>query len=1608
MDLNIVTANVLALDPVRENSQGRAVATRTVRLDSQWHQGSVAIVGVQEARTTAGVHYSPNFAIYASGADFTHTASLGCEIWIHQRLPLWYDQQGRAFSWSTSRTVVLHADPRRLVLQLAWGPFRLHVVALHAPYVGGRHSLQEVQHWWTATTELLGTLGSTPMIICVDANAPLGTPATDGVGVHGAEDSTSATLPFVQMITELQLWVPATFSHCHRGPSWTWTHPRGHRRRRDYILLNHFTREWKATSWTCFDHDTTFTHEDHVPAAVHLRGPFSCPGLQDLAPPQRWDPEAFKNPAQCRAFQEALLSLPLPTWHVKPQDHCQLWEKQLLSLGQQFFAAKPTKTKRLRLPEAARNMIAFKRQVLDYERATTDAPDPAMRNVMKDMERLIRPHVRRAQTEFYDKLLTQAQDANGQMDSKEMFKVLLRLGRQSARRGGPRPLPALQRPDGSLAATFEEQQQIWFRQFESIEAGFTVTWEALQVMNGTGPTLALRQLEPDLFPSDWSVMRCIRTTKSGKVPGPNGIPPELLKAGGPVLARQLALLTTKVVATAKEPLQWKGGRICPLYKGRGSAQEPDSYRSIFISDYTAKIFHRTLRTHLATLWESHIQALQAGGRARYATDVAHHFVQAHGQWARHRKLRAATLFFDVKNAFYSVFRQAVVDAPLDPDRLPFALAKHGLLPPNLDAMLTELSKDASQFGMPEHLTAILQDLLHNTHFYLPSLPTPCVTTRGTRPGDPVGDILYNLIMTRILEDMRIMVENEEEAVWFGVGNPHEDFTTTVDLPTFGFGELAFVDDCAVLIHAPDNDRLMRATACIAKAFAVAAAKRGLQINWKEGKTELLWRPDGTGARQLRQDFATKGAFVPAEPGESPPTLRVVDSYKHLGTWMQTRGLHSREVGARISAARSGWGPLARSFYSRKAVSSTTKVMVFRMVTGARHLFHAHVWTGIKDQDLQCWAAALRPMLATLARGLLRGLPHYSFSVELLAGMVGLLPPDAALHLARLRYLHRFFKLCPPALWTMLWEDTSACSWLSRCRQSLAWFCYHYDHPLPLDPDRPLVEWIQFIQLDGNWKGRLRTAATACVHFFRAKADHALHIALFDREFARLGAQLPDLDPPSDPRPWQCGLCEARFAHSKGLAVHSYKCHGYRDRVRYFALGSTCLACNQCFHSRPRLCRHLQTQTHCMDQYQACFAPASEEEVDLLDEMDRTHQAERKAQGWTVFHALQACFRVPGAPLPPVDSAAARQMLEGSRARVNNPEPAYHHLYGYCTTSTTSSSALWWTEQDLPAFVFQSSGGPQRGDGRLDASGLARVHALLHIRCLVFVHFFSGYRRHGDLHQILEQHHLPKGEQLFVLSVDLCMQRQSGDLARPEALTWWKARAAAGQLIGCGGGPPCETYTAARWQDLDGPRPLRDAAHPWGRPGLSGKEWMQLTIGTKLMHFLLMMTLTTVQTGGCAFVEHPQWPVWQPAHQVASIWGARQMRLLRTLACVTITSFDQCIFAARARKPTTFLTVRLPGFRRRCLTTGFGGRCAHPTGFHRALRGREGDGRFRTAAHKIYPEGLNQALGAAILEFVCGLAAEQEFRRALAAAFEPYQQMVFADLDEVQPDYHGQG
>ena len=277
-------------------------------------------------------------------------------------------------------------------------------------------------------------------------------------------------------------------------------------------------------------------------------------------------------------------------------------------------------------------------------------------------------------------------------------------------------------------------------------------------------------------------------------------------------------------------------------------------------------------------------------------------------------------------------------------------------------------------------------------------------------------------------------------------------------------------------------------------------------------------------------------------------------------------------------------------------------------------------------------------------------------------------------------------------------------------------------------------------------------------------------------------------------------------------------------------------------------------------------------MQALDIQDQQRARAMKQQGWLPTKALQPVVRACGPSLPAEDSPDAAAMNEKWIQRIGGGAlHALDALSGYCVDDAPHDNSPATHEPDV-VFVYQSPAGAQLGRcGCFSVGGLARLHAMLHIRTLCFVHVYSGYRRPGDLQWHIEDHHVQGAMQVFCISVDYCLQADKGDLAGEHSTKWWAAQILKGAVFGLGGGPPCETWSAARLLP-DGPPPLRSFDEPYGLPALPARSWAQVEVGTRLVLFIIEMLYLCARTGGCGFIEHPAFPVWACAKRpiVASV------------------------------------------------------------------------------------------------------------------------------------------
>ena len=316
---------------------------------------------------------------------------------------------------------------------------------------------------------------------------------------------------------------------------------------------------------------------------------------------------------------------------------------------------------------------------------------------------------------------------------------------------------------------------------------------------------------------------------------------------------------------------------------------------------------------------------------------------------------------------------------------------------------------------------------------------------------------------------------------------------------------------------------------------------------------------------------------------------------------------------------------------------------------------------------------------------------------------------------------------------------------------------------------------------------------------------------------------------------RCSQCDSSFETAAGLAVHESKAHGKRVAARRYAMDGHCRVCRKFFHTRARLIQHLHySQTDCWWKTMRWLEPCSEATAQQLD-----HDARQQGHAWHQHghhsHLKDRIWRWSREEeLTP--SLPQRCELDD----IDDSEPTADELREWAAigggrTPTTRKSSPWtvWNA------VTDAS---QREQDMLQTVKLWRpdedwIPAPVTENARYVLILFSGHRRVGDLATWMQWEGV-----VHPVCIDTALDPHFGNLYRTG---YWQRMIEAGVVVGLHAGPPCETYTMARWLEVlerspegelqrRGPRPLRDAAFPWGLPRRSLQETFQMLNGTLLM------------------------------------------------------------------------------------------------------------------------------------------------------------------------------
>ena len=462
----------------------------------------------------------------------------------------------------------------------------------------------------------------------------------------------------------------------------------------------------------------------------------------------------------------------------------------------------------------------------------------------------------------------------------------------------------------------------------------------------------------------------------------------------------------------------------------------------------------------------------------------------------------------------------------------------------------------------------------------------------------------------------------------------------------------------------------------------------------------------------------------------------------------------------------------------------------------------------------------------------------------------------------------------------------------------------------------------------------------------------------------------------------CTICERSFTAMQGWFLHASQKHGYISESSAVAQGQTCFCCAKVYLTTERLRHHLRYSASCRAYFrrhgqnlpvppqalsqhpqfpwfkfstetkQGLLDPARDLEViryRLQEAVILFHCPEQDDEfSIALFEALQEACRV-AAPFQKICDVLHDWLKEFAETDQRIYQAGQKVLL-WLKEFETHNNALHDPKEDDMIFADE--------EGRKRVSCTPGPPALRSFlpQELIMLHLFSGRRREKDIQMELEQLPLPPGVIMTVVSVDVAIDPHRCDLSQSHQQKIWYDLIKGGFVAGLYGGPPCESWSIARWEPAPetmrrSPRPLRCDPELWGLGNLSKREGQQVSIGNTLMLFCLKALLLQALTGGFAWLEHPANPHKRGTRhsKAPSIWMTQVVRWLHEARLVVFLDVLQGYFGADSPKPTTLMLAGVDYSRvAHCERSMRNSACAQ--GSNIGLK----DGKWKTTHLKEYP------------------------------------------------------
>ena len=1184
--LTLCTFNVTTLCASRQPDHVAASGpAKQEALLRQMQEKGVHIFALQETRLRK-LHYAhdENFFLFRSPA--TPQGQGGILVGMAKNKPIGLIQlpsgRKRPVYLQDADVHYLVQTSRLLVLRVRNAILKVIIIAAHAPHSG--QALSDIHDWWKQTAmSLPPAYNEWPRILLLDANAEVGTEPNDHVGAFLPGPHSPKAEPFLNFVAEQGLFLPSTFEEFHQGERATWLHPSGTRHRLDYVGLPLAWRLQHCATFVDENLDACLARPDHLPVFCELSlliDQFQTTRMTNHDK-LRWDALPYTS---LTGFD---WSHPCPP-NLDVHSHAAHIQKSL------FDCLRPQQQKRQAAPRRASMTPSTWQLILKKKRAKSDLMDsvrlhkksllqacfgfwkgtftsdsgPMFDTLWASQDRLIavalseyrqlgrcvQQALRHDDMVFYSSFLLDAAEFLAPTQARDLWRVVRRsLPKFRQRRAQPPPF--------KLA----ELEDHWVPHFCQLETGAVA--DNCRLLNDCHAR-QLDHLRSEDLPCEslfslFEVEDSIRAVKPDRSTGFDPIPSGLHRRHAPELARLYYSLLLKMFIWKTEPVQWKGGPMAIIPK-KATLTAVENGRGIMLLPTMAKVYHALLRKRMISYLERKRPPGQLGGFSHQQVAFGSLALRSFCRLVDSKGLSSAVLFVDLSDAFHRLVRELATGNGLEADLTAVLASLHEQGVPFDPALFREnLLGSLERLGCPVYLVRILQDIHIDTWCNLNGSAT-IRTRRGTRPGSPLADAIFHIVMADIVHELD---------AWIAAQTTYVDLLQHFDLAPF---TVTWADDLAIPWVTDDPAMLPDAIRALVQQTTLLFERRGFSLNFARGKTGAVVTFRGHKAPVCRKTFQiqSRPGIEISLPGPRVVHLHFEPAYKHLGTYFSTQHDLQIELSCRIGVACSAFSQLSKPLLCNRNLPTSLRLQLFQALIGSRLFFGLGSWPTLSIRMM----ARLRKVYIGLLRKVLR-IPFTAMvtNEEILhRAHTG----DVRVRLAvdRLAFAQRLFAFAPAFIHHILHLEAQgpADAWLSGLKADVDWLAAVLPEALPSFWTGDFTDLIDYWQSSPRlWRRHLKKAwRLHCYQEYMMAEVRGFHHTIF-QQLQRAGSLFQPAPACSAGReasfPCDCGRV---FTTGQGLALHKRHAHGHFSPEHEFVSGSTCSVCLKHFWCSARLQQHL--------------------------------------------------------------------------------------------------------------------------------------------------------------------------------------------------------------------------------------------------------------------------------------------------------------------------------------------------------------------------------------------------------------------------------------------------